>query len=96
MDRTEWLSMFEQKADEVFPHLPSKFTSETLREEVIFGGIKIVDDPKFWNAGLNGILKAWLKEGRVKKGPAVRAQRKAARGALVWTYIKVDVAKTAS
>lgn len=95
MERNEWLGMFAEKADQVFEHLPARFTSEHLREEVIFGGVKIVDDPKLWNTGINSILKAWTKEGRIRKGAAVRATRRASRGALIWTYHKVDAAKQA-
>jgi hypothetical protein len=96
MERNEWLGMFEQTADKVFVHLPARFTSENLREETIFGGIKLVDDAKLWNTGINRILKAWLKEGRIRKGAAVRSSRRAAAGRLIWSYHKVDAAKQGS
>lgn len=90
MEREEWLQQFAQKSEEVFVHLPKKFTAENVREEIIFGGIKLVDDKLWWNAAINSTLKRWQKEQRIKKGPAVAGKRKERHGALVWTYIKLD------
>lgn len=91
-EQPNWNLRFAENAATFLNALPvgKRFTSEDLREEVIFSGIKIDMPAPVWNGAINGTLKRWMREGLVEKKSPVKSSRGKARGRLVWSYSKKE------